>query len=46
MLAIVALLESGKVKATIDRSYLLHEVPDAIRHLGEGLSRGKVVVTM
>jgi NADPH:quinone reductase-like Zn-dependent oxidoreductase len=40
------LLESGKVKPVLDRSYSLSEVPDALRYLGEGHARGKVAVTI
>jgi NADPH:quinone reductase-like Zn-dependent oxidoreductase len=40
------LLEAGKVKPVIDRRYPLSEVPDALRYLGEGHARGKVVITM
>jgi hypothetical protein len=30
----------------IDRSYSLDEVPEALRYLGEGHVKGKVVITM
>ncbi|MED2974537.1 NAD(P)-dependent alcohol dehydrogenase [Fictibacillus sp. B-59209] len=40
------LLESGKVKPVIDRSYKLSEVPEAFRYFAEGHSQGKVVITM
>lgn len=46
LLTIIELLESGAVMATIDRRYPLHEVPDAIRYLGAGHSKGKVVITV
>ena len=39
-------LESGKVKSVIDRSYDLAQVDDALRYLGEGHARGKIVITM
>jgi NADPH:quinone reductase-like Zn-dependent oxidoreductase len=39
------LIEAGKVKPVIDRRYSLHEVPDAMRYLGEGHAQGKVVIT-
>ncbi|HUU44595.1 MAG TPA: NAD(P)-dependent alcohol dehydrogenase [Acidobacteriota bacterium] len=39
-------LEDGKVTPVIDRSYLLSDVPEAIRYLEEGHARGKVVITM
>lgn len=40
------LLESGKVVPVIDRTYALSEVPDAMRYLGEGHARGKIVITV
>jgi NADPH:quinone reductase-like Zn-dependent oxidoreductase len=40
------LLEAGKLTPVIDRSYALHEVPDALRYLETGRARGKVVVTV
>ena len=40
------LLEAGKVKPVIDRSYPLAEVPEALRYLEEGHARGKVVITV
>ncbi|MCK6255414.1 NAD(P)-dependent alcohol dehydrogenase [Fictibacillus sp. KIGAM418] len=40
------ILESGKVKPVIDRSYKLSEVPEAFRYFAEGHAQGKVVITM
>ncbi len=40
------LFEAGKVKPVIDRVCPLIEVPEALRHLEEGLVFGKVVITM
>jgi NADPH:quinone reductase-like Zn-dependent oxidoreductase len=40
------LLEAGKVKPVIDRRYPLREVPMAIRYLGEGHAKGKIVITV
>jgi NADPH:quinone reductase-like Zn-dependent oxidoreductase len=40
------LLESGKVKPVIDRRYPLKDAADALRYLGQGHARGKVVLTM
>jgi NADPH:quinone reductase-like Zn-dependent oxidoreductase len=40
------LLEAGKVTSVIDRRYELSQVPDALRYLGEGHARGKVVITV
>jgi NADPH:quinone reductase-like Zn-dependent oxidoreductase len=43
---ITELCESGKVVPVIDRRYPLSEVPEALRYLGEGHVRGKVVITL
>ncbi len=40
------LFQAGKVIPVIDRSYTLTQVPEALRYLGEGLVKGKVVITM
>lgn len=41
---IVQLLQSGKMTTIIDHRYPLNEVPEAMRYLGEGHAKGKVVV--
>jgi NADPH:quinone reductase-like Zn-dependent oxidoreductase len=46
MIVLAGLIESGKVKSVIDRTYPLAEVPEAIRYLEEGHARGKVVITV
>jgi NADPH:quinone reductase-like Zn-dependent oxidoreductase len=40
------LLEAGTVAPVIDKRYELSEVPEALRYLGEGHARGKIVVTV
>jgi NADPH:quinone reductase-like Zn-dependent oxidoreductase len=40
------LIERGEVAPVIDRTHPLHDVPDAIRHVEEGHTRGKAVVTV
>ncbi len=40
------LLQSGKMKAVIDRTYKLSDVPAAIAYLEEGHARGKVIITV
>ncbi len=46
MLVLRELLESGKVTPAIDRLYELSEIADALKYLGEGHARGKIVLTM
>jgi NADPH:quinone reductase-like Zn-dependent oxidoreductase len=46
LLVLKELIESGKVTPVIDRTYLLSDVPEAIRYLEEGHARGKVVITV
>jgi NADPH:quinone reductase-like Zn-dependent oxidoreductase len=46
LLVLKELIEAGKVRSVIDRTYPLSEVPEAIRYLEEGHARGKVVITV
>jgi NADPH:quinone reductase-like Zn-dependent oxidoreductase len=39
------LIEAGKVTPSIDRTYALGQVPEAMRHLEAGKARGKVAIT-
>jgi NADPH:quinone reductase-like Zn-dependent oxidoreductase len=41
-----SLIESGRVRPVIDRTYPLREVPEAIRYLEKGRARGKVIITV
>jgi NADPH:quinone reductase-like Zn-dependent oxidoreductase len=40
------LAEAGKVAPVIERRYELHQVPEALRHQGEGHTRGKLVIAV
>ena len=40
------LFEAGKVMPVIDRRYSFRETAEAVRYLGEGHARGKVVITV
>jgi len=40
------LLEQGKVQPVIDRRYTLSEVPEALRYLEKGHTRGKIIITI
>ncbi|HLX31936.1 MAG TPA: NAD(P)-dependent alcohol dehydrogenase [Gaiellaceae bacterium] len=44
--ALADLLESGRLKPAIDRTYDLAEAPQALRTFGEGHVRGKLVLTI
>lgn len=46
LLVLKGLIEAGKVKPVIDRTYQLSETADALRYLEEGHARGKVVITV
>jgi len=43
---ITGLIESGKVKLVIDKRYSLGETAEALRYLGEGHAKGKIVITV
>jgi len=40
------LLEAGTITPVIDKRYRLSEVAEALRYLGEGHARGKIVVSV
>ena len=40
------LLESGKVKPVIDRRFALEDTKEALRYVGEGHAKGKVIITV
>jgi NADPH:quinone reductase-like Zn-dependent oxidoreductase len=44
--ALKELIEAGQVTPVVDRTYPLSEVPEAIRHMRAGRSRGKVVISV
>lgn len=46
LIAITKLCEAGKIVPVIDRRYSLSEVPEALRYVGEGHAKGKVVITL
>lgn len=43
---ITELIQSGQVKLIIDKYYTLSETADALRYLGEGHAKGKIVITV
>jgi len=46
LLAIAQLCAAGTLVPVIDREYPLREVPEALRYLGDGHAKGKVVITV
>ncbi len=46
MIVLKELIEAGKVRPAIDRTYALTDAPQAIRYVEEGRARGKVVITV
>jgi NADPH:quinone reductase-like Zn-dependent oxidoreductase len=46
LLVLKDLIEAGKIKPAIDRTYPLSETADALRYLEKGHARGKVVITV
>jgi NADPH:quinone reductase-like Zn-dependent oxidoreductase len=46
LISIKELCEAGKVVPAIDRVYSLSEVPEALRYVGEGRAKGKVVIVV
>jgi NADPH:quinone reductase-like Zn-dependent oxidoreductase len=46
LIAITELIEAGKIRPMIDRTYSFNEIPEAMRYVSEGRAKGKVVVTV
>jgi NADPH:quinone reductase-like Zn-dependent oxidoreductase len=46
LMVLKELIEAGKVRPVIDRTYPLSETADAMRYLEDGHARGKVVITV
>ncbi len=42
----ISLIEAGHIKPVINARYSLDQAAEALRHLGEGHARGKVVITI
>ena len=40
------MLESGQIRSVVEATYDLSRVEEALRHLGEGHARGKIVLTV
>jgi NADPH:quinone reductase-like Zn-dependent oxidoreductase len=46
LLTLQGLLEAGTVTPVVERTYALSETADALRYLGEGHARGKLVIVV
>lgn len=46
LMFIKELIEAGKIKPVIDQRYYLSETPDAMRYIGEGHARAKIVINV
>jgi NADPH:quinone reductase-like Zn-dependent oxidoreductase len=46
LLVLKELIEAGKLRPVIDRTYPFREIPQAVRHVETGQASGKVVITM
>ena len=46
LLFMTGLYEARKIIPVIDRSFPLNEVPEALRYLGEGHAKGKIIITV
>src|SRR5437660_2227036 len=46
LIMLCGLTQAGKITPVIDRTYRLSDSTDALRYLGEGHARGKVVITV
>ena len=46
LIAVKELCEAGKIVPMIDRRYALSDVPEALRYVGEGRAKGKVVIVV
>jgi len=44
LVRVADMVVSGELKTTVERTYPLEAVPEALRHLGEGRALGKLVI--
>jgi NADPH:quinone reductase-like Zn-dependent oxidoreductase len=45
LLALAALIDAGKLRPVIDRSFPFEQTPEAIRYVEQGHARGKVLIS-
>ena len=46
LIAITDLIQAGKIRTVIDRTYPFNEIPEAMRCVSDGRAKGKVVITV
>jgi NADPH:quinone reductase-like Zn-dependent oxidoreductase len=46
LIMLAGLVQTGKLKPVIERTYKLSDAPEALRYLNEGHARGKIVITV
>jgi len=46
LVAVTELIEAGKVRPMIDKSYTFDKIPEAMRYVKDGHAKGKVVITV
>ena len=45
LIMLADLIQEGKLRPVIERTYKLNNAPEALRYLAEGHARGKIVIT-
>ncbi|HAV78103.1 MAG TPA: alcohol dehydrogenase [Anaerolineae bacterium] len=46
LIAITEIIEAGRIRTVIDRTYPFDEIPEAMRYISDGKAKGKVVITV
>jgi len=46
LIMLAELIQAGKLKPVIERTYKLSEAPEALRYLNEGHAKGKIIITV
>lgn len=46
LITVTELIQAGKIRTVIDRTYPFNEIPEAMRYVSDGHAKGKVVITV
>jgi len=46
LIAITELVEAGKIRPVIDRTFSFNDIPEAMRYVSDGYAKGKVVISV